>query len=230
MSKFSEFFSGQPFTAWQWQPSVRDGCIIWVVEKTRVNHDKSFSVWRLQQVFDCKAEAMNLVSQINNGLDWSEFALSSMSDEPLPSRSRVALPFKTNLQIRAKKISPKTPINQPIDTSDADALRAALDAREGIWTFRGLYKGQERVPAVLKSNLSGFFWRLREGINGRFEVPAGSNSRIQRQLGLHEAEELACGVIKSRREKRADGSIYMRAWVARSGCKWGGDAIRLSEP
>jgi hypothetical protein len=93
-----------------------------------------------------------------------------------------------------------------------------------------LYKGQERVPAVLKSNLSGFFWRLREGINGRFEVPAGSNSRIQRQLGLHEAEELACGVIKSRREKRADGSIYMRAWVARSGCKWGGDAIRVSEP
>jgi len=230
MSKFSEFFSGQPFTAWQWQPSVRDGCVIWVVEKTRVNHDKSFSVWRLQEMFACKAEAMNLVSQINNGLDCSRFPLTSMNDEPLHPPTRAALPFKANLQTIAKRKGPKTPINQPIDTSDADALRAALAEREGNWTFRGLYRGQERVPAVLKSNLSGFFWRLREGINGRFEVPAGSNSRIQRQLGLHEAEELACGVIKTRREKRADGSIYMRAWVARSGGKWGEDAIRLSEP
>lgn len=230
MSKLSEIFSGQPFTAWQWQPSVRDGRVIWVVEKTCVQNDKSFSVWRLQQVFPSKAEAMHLVSQINNGLDWSQFAVSSMRDEPLPLRSRGELPFKANLPIRVKKISPKTPSNQPVDTSDADALRVALAAREGIWAFRGLYKGQERVPAVLKSSMNGFFWRLREGINGRWEVPAGSNSRIQRQLGFHEEEELACGVLKTRREKRSDGSIYMRAWVARAGCKWGSGAVRVSEP
>jgi hypothetical protein len=106
----------------------------------------------------------------------------------------------------------------------ADDLRAALAARDGMWTFVGLWRGDQRVPARMQSTLSGPYWKLRASIEGRWNVPAGPTSRIQRELGLHEADELAPGVVKTRREKTRDGGVRVRAWVARAGCKWGTDA------
>jgi hypothetical protein len=107
----------------------------------------------------------------------------------------------------------------------ADDLRTALAARGGMWTFTGLYQGETRVPASMSSTLYGAFWRLREGIGRRWNVPAGANSRVQREMGLHEADEVAPGVVKTRREKLRAGGERVRAWVARGGCKWGTDAV-----
>lgn len=98
-----------------------------------------------------------------------------------------------------------------------------------MWTFIGLWRGSERVPGRLKSDLYGAFWELRTGIDGRTRVPAGPRSRIQRELGLHEREEIAAGAVKTRKEKTSDGGFVVRAWVARAGCKWGTDAVPVAD-
>ena len=119
---------------------------------------------------------------------------------------------------------------QPVaGEGDADHLRAALAACGGVWVFTGLYRGDERVPAKLSSSMNGAFWRLRDSIAGRWNVPSGPTSRIQREMGLHETDETACGIVRTRREKMADGSVRLRAWVARAGCEWGTDAKHSPE-
>ena len=226
MAKLDEIFFGKPFSAWQWQPSVCNGRVVWAVEKTTVHPDKTISAWRLDELFKTRAEAISLVSQMNNGLDWTQFSIIRVDEEwPLPVVC-TSIAFRDNPKLKAKRQPPPSWVAQPVDTTLADALRTALADRRGLWIFRGLYKDQERVPAVLKSTLSGPCWRLRECISGRCSVPAGPNSRIQRELGLHEADEVAGGVLKTRREKHLDGGIFLRAWIARAGCKWGSDAAR----
>jgi len=226
MAKLDEIFFGQPFSAWQWQPTVCNGCVVWAVGETTVHPDKTISALRLDQLFKTRTEAISLVSQMNNGLDCTQFPIIRVdSDWPLPVFWK-KIAAKDNPNLKAKRQSPASWVAQHVDTTLADNLRTALAERGGMWTFTGLYKGQERVPAALKSTLSGPFWRLREPISGRCSVPAGPNSRIQRELGLYEADEVAGGVLKTRREKHLDGGIFLRAWVARTGCKWGSDAMR----
>ena len=185
MAKLDEIFFGKPFSAWQWQPSVCNERVVWAVEKTTVHPDKTISAWRLDQLFKTWAEAISLGSQLNNGLDWNQFPIIWLDEEwPLPVVCTNSA-FRNNPKLKVKGQPHNSGLVHPIDTMEADALRAALADRKGMWIFTCLYKGQERVPASLSSSLSGPFWRLREGINGCWTVPAGPNSRIQRELGLY---------------------------------------------
>lgn len=254
------------FSAWQWAPLVRDGRLVWVVEKTSLTGDGGITAWRLEQEFDTKRAAMKMAGEMNNGLDWTDFPMCRVTDgaslppharrksgtsaeansaalasrKPWPEQkaqpaerkavslpaSRKPWPLKRVQPPERKEVEAAPPSLAPVTVEvTSDDLRASLAARGGMWTFVGLWRGDQRVAARMQSTLSGPYWKLREGIEGRWNVPAGPTSRIQRELGLHETDEVAPGVVKTRREKTRDGGVRVRAWVARAGCKWGTDAV-----
>lgn len=235
MAKMPSF--GLMFTAWQWAPMVRGDRVVWVVEKNAGPVGGRIVAWRLEQEFDTKAAAMDMAGSLNNGADTSAVRMRRVTDdEPPPPRLRSlrGSPWQkappphqavvTGAPVVGGGRAEKAQAQPVAGVGDADRLRAALEACGGVWVFTGLYRGGERVPASLSSTMSGPFWRLRESIAGRWHVPSGPTSRIQREMGLREADETARGVLRTRREKQPDGSVRMRSWVARAGCKWGTDA------
>lgn len=73
------------------------------------------------------------------------------------------------------------------------------------------------------------YWQLRDGLGGRWKVPAGPTSHIQREMGLREARELAAGVVRTRRYRDHGGAVRLRAWVARADCPRGSRVVRIDE-
>ncbi|MEO3474093.1 hypothetical protein AAFN86_19650 [Roseomonas sp. CAU 1739] len=108
-----------------------------------------------------------------------------------------------------------------------EKLRAELDGQGGVWRFTGLWRGKVRVPARLKRSSYGPVWLLMKPIGNRLHVPSGPTSRVQKELGLHEAAEIAPGVVKMRKDQYAPNG--MTVWVARAKCPWGTDAVLAPE-
>lgn len=219
-------------TAWQWLPVVRGGRIVWVVEKNSAGAGQ-VAGWRLQETFATPREAMDAAGDMNNGgRKGARIRRVTDADQvpaPLTRAAQVARVKRSAAvgvgRATGGKATPNpkrltTPVPAGAEAEKRDALEKALRKRDGLWVFQGLWRGSERIPARLVSGGFGVHWRLRDGIEKRFDVPVGPNSRVQRELGLRQAEEVARGVVKTR---RAGGKTTI--WVARAGCPWGTDAL-----
>ena len=148
---------GQMFTAWQWAPVVRNGRVVWAVEKNSGAIGGRVLAWRLEQEFDTKTAAMDMASALNNGADLSKIRMRRVTDdEPPPPRVRsrrssapqAAAPSR-RVVVTVAPVAAAGPAPAPVSaqaqpvagTGDADRLRAALEARGGVWVFTGLYRG-----------------------------------------------------------------------------------------
>lgn len=122
---------------------------------------------------------------------------------------------------------------KPVSSGDPelDRVRDEIRAAGNVAQFVGLYEGTRRVAAKKIETKYGMAWRLDDAEAqkfGRQFIPTGDNSRVQKKLGLREAQETApaWAVISHERS----GFSY-RAFVAvfRTGDKLGLDA-KLVEP
>ena len=102
--------------------------------------------------------------------------------------------------------------------------KAEIIENGNMAVFDGLYDGDRRVMAKIIDTQFGASWLLsdEEAIKyGRKFVPIGSNSRVQKQLGLRQRDEMAPAWVTT-----GGGSITsVRAIVFRTGDKWGSDAV-----
>lgn len=114
-------------------------------------------------------------------------------------------------------------------TAELSSTRAKILEANGTDTFIGLYDGNRRVAAREIDTQYGSSWLLSDDEAARYGrkfIPTGETSRVQRKLGLREAEERAPAWAKL--DGRGTG-LSGTAWVAtyRSGDKWGSDAILI---
>lgn len=100
----------------------------------------------------------------------------------------------------------------------------------GKATFAGLYEGQRRVKAKVLEGDWGPFWLLDDSEidliqrRGRNTLPCGERSRVQKQLGLHEA--LEHDFAWALRASGRSGSCFVR--VICTGDEWGQTATPVS--
>jgi len=112
--------------------------------------------------------------------------------------------------------------------------KAEITENDGKDKFWGLYEGDRRVKAMMLDGKWGPYWLLHEdeedlrAKRGKPFIPAGTKSRVQKNLGLSQRREWAPAWAKM--DGRGTG-LSGSAWVAtfRSGDKWGGDATLLTE-
>ena len=95
----------------------------------------------------------------------------------------------------------------------------------GKWTFYGLYEGNRRVPARHVEGQFGTSWCLADDADvakfGRRFIPIGAKSRVQRELGLREAQEEDLA--------KAESGGWYSVWTTRLGDWNGRDAVLLEE-
>jgi hypothetical protein len=122
-------------------------------------------------------------------------------------------------------------------TAELYRTQADIRASGDMAEFTGLYEGNRRVKARIVSYHNKYThrqdikWVVADDdpvCKKRKWIPVGKNSRIQRELGLHEEKELAAAWAKM--DGRGTG-LSGTAWVAtyRTGDKWGLDSIRLED-
>lgn len=104
--------------------------------------------------------------------------------------------------------------------------RAKIMQNDGDDVFVGLWDGNRRVRAKIINTKFGMSWLLNDieaQTYGRKFLPVGKTSRVLKQLGLREANEMAPAWAKL--EGRGRGLSGM-AWVQtyRTGDPWGSDA------
>jgi hypothetical protein len=76
-------------------------------------------------------------------------------------------------------------------------LAAEVAENDGMSEFPVLKHGDKVISRrEIAGNYGGYSWLLEQPIGGRRFVPTGKNSRIQKQLGLHEDKELASAIVK----------------------------------
>lgn len=100
--------------------------------------------------------------------------------------------------------------------------------------FPGLYEGDRRVKAKMLEGDYGYYWLLHESEKdliaqrGKPFLPTGSNSRVQKRLGLSERKEMDWAW--ARMEGRGTG-LSGTCWAAtyRTGDEWGQDAEPVTE-
>jgi len=111
--------------------------------------------------------------------------------------------------------------------ADLARTRANIVEAGNTAIFLGLYDGEHRVRArEVFTQYGTYCWLLDDeeaARYGRKFLPMGENSRVQKKLGLREANESAPAWAK------LDGhgtGLSGNAWVAtfRTGDKWGSDA------
>ena len=108
-------------------------------------------------------------------------------------------------------------------------LDKAKDIENGnMAMFGGLYDGDRRVMAKIIDTKFGASWLLSDeeaAKYGRKFVPVGTNSRVQKQLGLSERDEMAPAWVTT-----GGASITsVRSIIFRTGDKWGSDAVLCQE-
>ena len=106
--------------------------------------------------------------------------------------------------------------------------KAEIVENGNMAVFGGLYDGDRRVMAKVIDTKFGASWLLSDdeaAKYGRKFVPIGINSRVQKQLGLSECNEMAPAWVTT-----GGASITsVRAVVFRTGDKWGSDAVLCQE-
>lgn len=111
-------------------------------------------------------------------------------------------------------------------TAQKHRMQAEILENDGMYRFVGLYNGDVRVKAKLISTKYGTCWLLRDDEAdkyGRRFIPFGSNSRVQKRLGLKERDELDKAYADIRGKGYGmSGSCWVQA--IRIGDEWGSDA------
>lgn len=115
----------------------------------------------------------------------------------------------------------------------AQQYRAQADIAErgGVAKFTGLYEGDRRVIARSIETQFGRAWLLDDAEAARFGrkfIPTGTNSRVQKKLGLSQRSEWQ----QARAEITGSGrGLSGNAWVhvVRIGDLWGRDATLVQE-
>lgn len=116
-------------------------------------------------------------------------------------------------------------------TAGKERLAAEIAENGDRDYFVGLYQGDRRVKAMQLSGQYGPYWLLEESETaliaerGKPFVPMGSRSRVQKKLGLREAQELApayATIAGSGTGLSGAASCYVTS--RRSGSRWGDDA------
>lgn len=122
--------------------------------------------------------------------------------------------------------------------ANLDLRKADILDNEGKAYFAGLYDSQgNRVPAKLHTTTFNYrkvtSWMLRDDAvakYGRRFIPTGSNSRIQKALGLRECGEMAPAWAAIMGEGTGlSGCANAYTGTYRTGCKWGMDAEKVAE-
>ena len=119
-------------------------------------------------------------------------------------------------------------------TSQLSRAKARISRQEGIDTFSGLYSGDTRVRAKIVNGQYGSVWLIDDCdqhlTGGRKFIPVGSNSRVQRELGLSERQEKApAWACTAGSGYGLSGACSVRVITFRTGCKWGSDAKLIEE-
>jgi len=116
--------------------------------------------------------------------------------------------------------------------------KARIIEQRGMSTFVGLYQGNRRVKARLVEGAEfygrrSWSWLLADEEEQRFGrkfIPSGKRSRIQKQLGLREASEMAPADAKIHSSGRGlSGCASARVIHYRIGDRFGADAILIEE-
>lgn len=107
--------------------------------------------------------------------------------------------------------------------------KARLSRQEKLDTFNGLYSGDTRVRAKIVNGQYGSVWLIDDCdqhlTGGRKFIPTGSRSRVQRELGLSERQEIApAWACTAGSGYGLSGACSVRVTTFRTGCKWGSDA------
>jgi hypothetical protein len=114
-------------------------------------------------------------------------------------------------------------------TADLNREKARICRQEGLDTFNGLYSGDTRVRAKVVNGRFGYVWLIDDCdqhlTGGRAFIPTGKRSKVQRELGLSERQELApAWVCTAGSGNGLAGAHSVRVITFRTGCKWGSDA------
>lgn len=111
-------------------------------------------------------------------------------------------------------------------------LQSKINENNGQWEFQGLYQMEpvvRRVAAQIVVGQFGSSWLLEAEEAQRFGrkfIPVGSNSRVQKKLGLGQLPELAPARANiSGRGHGLSGSAWVEA--IRTGDRWGLDSELL---
>lgn len=112
--------------------------------------------------------------------------------------------------------------------------QANIAENGGYDCFNGLYEGDRRVRAKIIETVYGRCWMLDENEidlvrnRGGMFIPIGSNSKVQKRLGLSERAELAPAWAKL----ASNGTgISGNCWIYtfRTGCQYGSDAVLITD-
>ena len=108
---------------------------------------------------------------------------------------------------------------------------ARLEEDGKVSKFIGLYEGDRRVKAKMGYGQYGSYWLLHDdeerliASRGKRFLPTGSRSRVLKNLGLFEREELApAWATLDSNGTGLGGLASCKVVVYRTGDKWGGDA------
>ena len=108
--------------------------------------------------------------------------------------------------------------------AQVNEIKAEIVENGNMGIFRGLYDGNRRVMAKVIDTKFGASWLLSDEESskyGRKFLPIGSNSRVQKQLGLRERMEKAPAWVTTAGNSIASVSPV----IFRTGDKWGSDAV-----
>lgn len=116
-------------------------------------------------------------------------------------------------------------------TADLRRTQAQILRDGGKATFLGLFQGNRRVRARLIKTRFGISWLLDDEEAARFGrkfLPEGSRSTVQKNLGLHEAMELApAAATTAGNGTGLSGNVWIETF--RTGCRWGSDAAKCNQ-
>jgi hypothetical protein len=118
-------------------------------------------------------------------------------------------------------------------------LQAHVAESNGLWMFAGLYDGDRRIAAkIIRVKCFNAPWKterkwiLRDdevAKYGRRFIPVGGNSRVRKQLGIEERDEMApaqAEIVGS--GTGLSGAASCSATVVRTGDEWGLDAVLVN--